>query len=147
MKPSLQFSVPCFQVAEDKDHPPSFNYIFYELPFPRFPFPPREGEPEYDTYKDKWTNWGFYITNGWCNGSGDFIQSMQILKPDKSTALVKTGDQPFKLANPETPFMAINLFQGIRFEEAGTHWVQVFLDNKLALEYPLVIRKAEKAQV
>ncbi len=143
MKPSLQFSIPCFQVREDEGKPPSFEFIFYELPFPRFPFPPREDDPEHEKYKDRWTNWGFFVANGWCNGKGDFIQSMQIVKPDKKTVLVATGDQPFTLADNNTPFMAINFFQGIRFEEAGIHWIQVFLNNELVLEYPLTIRKAE----
>ena len=126
-KPSLQFSIPCLGVTEDEG-PPSFNRIFYELPFPEFPF----------TFPGP----GFFICNGWCNGEGEFNQKMKLIKPDKSV-LVETGDQPFKLAEVETPFMAINLFQQIVFEVEGTYWIQIFLDDELALEYPLVVRKAE----
>lgn len=126
-KPFLQFSVPCLSVKEDQG-PPSFMNIFYELPFPEFPF--------------TFPGMGFFIANGWCNGKGDFKQSMRILKPDKGI-LVQTGDQPFSLREEKTPFMAINLFQGVTFDAPGIYWVQVFLDDVLTLEYPMEVRKAE----
>ncbi|MCL5036734.1 MAG: hypothetical protein M1269_06390 [Chloroflexi bacterium] len=126
-KPSLQFSIPCLGVTEDEG-PPSFNRIFYELPFPEFPF----------TFPGP----GFFICNGWCNGEGEFVQGMKLLKPDKSV-LVETGPQPFKLTETETPFMAINLFQQIVFEKPGTYYIQILLNDELTLEYPLSVRKAE----
>lgn len=128
MKPLLQFSIPCLEVKEDGG-PPSFLRIFYELPFPEFPF--IFPEP------------GFFIANGWCNGKGDFVQSMKLLKPDKKTVLIQTGDQPFSLKEEETPFMAVNLLAEVKFDAPGTYWIQIFLNNELKLEYPLVVRKAE----
>jgi len=130
-KPSLQFSVPCLAVTEDDKGPPSFNRIFYELPFPEFPF--RFPKP------------GFFIANGWCNGQGNFVQSMKVLTPEKKT-LIETGNQPFELKEIETPFMAINLFQDIPFEKPGTYWIQIFLDGEIAVEYAMVVRLAEGAQ-
>jgi hypothetical protein len=130
MKPSLQFSVPCFYVDEEDGGPPSFKRIFYELPSPTFPlkFPDDSG---------------FFIANGWCNGKGSFSQSMRILKPDKKSVLIETGEQPFDLNENITPFMAINYFQGIAFPEPGTYWIQVFLSGDMKLEYPMDIRKVE----
>jgi hypothetical protein len=130
-KPSLQFSVPCLAVTEDDKGPPSFNRIFYELPFPEFPF--RFPKP------------GFFIANGWCNGQGNFVQSMRILTPEKKV-LIETGNQPFELKEVETPFMAINLFQDLPFEKPGTYWIHIYLDGELAVEYPMVVRLAEGAQ-
>ncbi len=130
-RPSLQFSVPCLAVTEDDKGPPSFNRIFYELPFPEFPF--RFPKP------------GFFIANGWCNGQGNFVQSMRILTPEKKT-LIETGNQPFELKEVETPFMAINLFQDLPFEKPGTYWIHIYLDGELAVEYPMVVRLAEGAQ-
>lgn len=127
--PSLQFSVPCLQVDEEKG-PPSFKYVFYELPFPRFPFAFPEGE-------------GFYVANGWCNGVGPHVQRMKILDPTRQNTLVDTTDQPFTLKRREEPFMAVNYITGMKFAEAGTYWMQVFLDGRMALEYPLPVRKAE----
>jgi len=124
--PSLQFSVPCLEVVDTEGKPPSFNYLFYELPLPEFPF-----------------KVVFYVANGWCNGRGQFVQSMQILKPDK-TPLVQTGDQPFELKEPNTPFMAVNYFQGIVFDAPGVYQFRINLGGQKILEYPLTVRHVEK---
>jgi hypothetical protein len=125
-KPSLQFSIPCLEVDESGNKPPSFKYIFYELPFPEFPI--------------KSPN--FFINNGWCYGLGPHTERTKILKPDKKTVLTDTKDHEFMLEDDETPFMAINMYQEIVFPEPGTYWVQVFLDNQQVIQYPLPIRQA-----
>lgn len=135
-RPSLQFSVPCLSVDE-KSGPPSFSSIFYELPFPKFPF--------------KFPGRGFFIANSWCNGQGRFAQEIKILKPDHKTDIMKTGKQPFELKEETTPFMAVNLFQDAVFEAPGTYWVQITLADsqgvlKVELEYPLVVRLADNAE-
>jgi len=124
-KPSLQFSVPCLGVDETKG-PPSFLYIFYELPFPKFPSP---AVP-------------FFINNGWCNGLGRYEEKTRIIHPDKRTIFVETGNHEFTLNEETTPFMSINFYKDMVFPRAGTYWIQVFLDNQLLLEYPLVVREA-----
>ncbi len=135
-RPSLQFSVPCLSVTE-KDGPPSFSSIFFELPFPQFPF--------------KFPGKGFFIANSWCNGQGRFAQEIKIYKPDRKTELIKTGKQPFELKEETTPFMAVNLFQDAVFETPGTYWVETTLADsqgglKVELEYPLVVRLADGAK-
>lgn len=124
--PSLQFSVPCLEVRDEEGKPPSFGYLFYELPLPEFPF-----------------KVDFYVANGWCNGQGKFIQSMSILRPDK-TPMVETGDQPFELKDAATPFMAVNFFQGVVFEKPGMYWFRVSLGGRKVLEYPLTVREATR---
>ena len=123
-KPSLQFSVPCLNVKDPSDQPPSFEYLFYELPLPEFPFKA-----------------SFYIANGWCSGQGTHQQSMKILKPD-GTVLVETGLQEVALANANTPFMAVNYFPDLVFEGEGVYKVEVYLSNSKVLTYPLTVRKA-----
>lgn len=127
IEPSLQFSVPCLEVPQEEGRPPSFHYLFYELPLPEFPY-----------------RVTFFVCNGWCNGQGRFVQSTRILKPDHVTPVVETGEQPFELAERETPFMAVNCFQEIPFESPGVHWIQVNLDGEMRLEYPLVVRQADR---
>ncbi|HEY3997684.1 MAG TPA: hypothetical protein VGO93_02385 [Candidatus Xenobia bacterium] len=135
-RPALQFSIPCLEVNEEKG-PPSFNYIFYELPFPQFPF----------KFPD---NAGFFIANGWCNGLGEYKQRMRIYGPRPQgqslldeAPLVDTGEQPFSLKERETPFMAINFIQGMEFKAPGTYRIQVLLNDEVALEYPMVVRQAQ----
>ena len=67
-RPSLQFSVPCLSVDE-KNGPPTFSSIFFELPFPKFPY--------------KFPGRGFFIANSWINGTGRFAQEIKIYKPDQ----------------------------------------------------------------
>jgi hypothetical protein len=130
LKPSLQFSVPCLEVTPGEDstdqEPPSLKYLFYELPFPSFPYQA-----------------SFYIVNGWCRGRGRHYQVVKILGPDRK-AIVETPQQDFELPDETTPFMAINRFEGIPFERPGTYWVQVFLGEQQSLEYPLTVRQAER---
>ncbi len=131
-RPRLQFSIPCLEVRDrdgDKSIPPCFMYVFYEMPFPQFPFSFPEGQ-------------GFFVANGWCNGLGKHVQRMRILSPDKQM-LVDTNDQPFELKKPDEPFMAINFISGMQFEKPGTYWIHVLLDGQVALEYPLPVRKAD----
>ena len=127
-KPRLQFSIPCLQVDEEKG-PPSFMYVFYEIPLPEFPFRFPQGQ-------------GFYIANGWCSGTGGHAQRIRILGPDKNE-IVDTKDQPFTLKSTEEPFMAVNYIQEMPFEKPGVYTVQVLLDGQTVLEYPLPVRKAE----
>ena len=129
-RPRLQFTVPCLNVDDSKG-PPSFNFVFYEMPFPEFPFQFPDGQ-------------GFYVANGWCNGKGDHVQRMKILDPSKQKVLVDTGDQPFSLKTSEEPFMAVNFISGMKFEAPGTYWIRVLLDNQVAIEYPMPVRKVEK---
>lgn len=126
MKPSLQFSVPCMNIADHGDKPQSFESIFFELPVPEIPF-------ELDQ---------FFIANGWCSGKGRYSSVMKILKPDGST-LVNTGEQLVELESQTKPFMIVNKIRGVELDVVGTYKIQVFLDNEMVLEYPLVVRKVE----
>lgn len=123
MKPSLQFSVPCLEVKED-NKPPTFAYLFYELPLPELPIkcPP------------------FFINNGWCNGQGKFQQEIKILSPDKKEVIIETGKQEFVLDIEYVPQLIVNQFDQVLFKETGYYWVQIFLNSSLELEYPLTVR-------
>jgi hypothetical protein len=125
--PVLQFSVPCLEVTDEPKKPPSLNFLFYELPLPELPYVI-----------------SFYVANGWCNAKGKFVQRMKILRPDKSRVVVETGNQDFELTDISTPFMAVNFFQKITFEEEGIYWFQVFLGDRKAVEYPITIKKLKK---
>ena len=56
--------------------------------------------------------------------------------------LVDTGDQSLVLEDVSTPQLMINQIMDLPFTEPGPHWVQVYLDGELALQYPLTIRLA-----
>lgn len=123
MKPSLQFSVPCLEVKEE-NKPPTFAYLFYELPLPEIPIkcPP------------------FFINNGWCNGQGNYQQEIKILSPDKKEVIIETGKQDFALDTNYVPQLIVNQFDQVLFKEAGYYWVQVLLNGTIELEYPITVR-------
>jgi hypothetical protein len=124
-QPSLQFSVTCLAVDDEKG-PPTLQYLFYELPFPAFPFQMER----------------FYIVNCWTNGHGEYRQAVRIVDSSKTRILVDTGAQAVPLPDPYTPFMAINQIADLRFTEAGPYWVQTFLNDTLVLQYPVTVRLA-----
>ena len=118
-RPSLQFSVPCLSVDE-KNGPPTFSSIFFELPFPKFPY--------------KFPGRGFFIANSWINGNGRFAQEIKIYKPDHKTDIIKTGKQPFELKEaPGVYWVEITLAD----QNGGL---------KVELEYPLSVRLADEAK-
>lgn len=127
-EPSLQFSVTCLEVIEDKG-PPTLRYLFYELPLPVLPH-----------------GIDFYLANCWANGLGSFEQSVKILYPDRIKILVETGEKSFVLGDPYTPFMAIFRFSEIQFSEEGRYWIQNYLNGKLILEYPVTVRLQDGAK-
>lgn len=132
-RPFLQYSVPSLEVfIDERGWAPSFNRIFYELPFPEFPF--------------KFPGKGFFIANGWCNGEGTFTQKMKILTPNKEKVLIDSGSKTFELKNPDTPFVGVNFFQDVVFEKPGLYWIQVFLNEELVLEYPMIVRMRDTGE-
>jgi hypothetical protein len=128
-RPNLQFSILCLNLIEEGG-PPTLQYLFYELPLPKLP------------YKvDR-----FFIVNCWINGRGQFRQSVRILDPSTTRKLVDTGDQSLVLEDLSTPQLMINQIMDLPVAEPGPHWVQVYLDGELALQYPLTIRLAVPAK-
>lgn len=123
-QPSLQFSVMCLDLIEEERKPPTFQYLFYELPFPHLPF-----------RMDR-----FHVINCWSNGEGQYKQEVKILVPSRKEVFIKTGEQTFNLEDPFTPQLMINVFADLEFKEQGHYWVQTFLNEKVVLEYPLTVR-------
>lgn len=119
----LQFSVPCYEVDYEQKKAPSFQYIFYDLPFPQL--------PQYV---------GFHVANGWIGGTGlGLHQVIKILKPD-GTVHLETPKQPLEFKDQYTPFLAINRFPDIPFETEGYYWIVVYLEDQEQVRYPISSR-------
>lgn len=123
--PKLQFSVPCFEVEYQESHAPTLRYIFYDLPFPSLPF-----------------KMSFHIVNGWIGSTRQRHQEVKILKPDGSV-FIATKQQPLDFVDENTPFMAVNAFPDLPFDQVGLYQVCVFLEQKEVLRYPLNVRTVE----
>ena len=125
MKPALQFSVPCLEAAMEGNDL-SFKRIFFDLPSGEFPTPPFEY---------------FYIANGWSMGQGQFNTKMRILDPDGGTVEGSTFEKSFSLKDEHTPFLTLFRLENIVFPKAGYYTVQIFLDDRLCLQYHLELRE------
>jgi hypothetical protein len=126
--PKLQFTVPCFEVEYQDSQAPTLRYIFYDLPFPELPF-----------------KMSFHVVNGWIGSARQRQQEIKLLKPDGSVML-KTGQQPLQFVDQNTPFMAVNYFPDMPFEEPGLYHIVVYLEEKEIIRYPLTVRIAEQKQ-
>jgi hypothetical protein len=78
-----------------------------------------------------------FMVTRWCSGEGEFKQRTRILKPDQSTVLVEGQNIPIRLPSPEATATNVEVFLNVEFQIEGAHWVEVLLDNDLAVRYPL----------
>ena len=83
------------------------------------------------------------MVNRWCCGVGDFRQQTRILKPDGTSLLVEGKPVPVKLPNDESNATCIEVFMNVKLDEPGTYWVEILLDDRLILRYPLKAAKIE----
>ena len=83
-----------------------------------------------------------FMVTRWCSGEGEFKQRTRILKPDMSSVLVEGKPIPVRLPGAEATATNVEVFMNVAFEEEGTHWVEVTLDDDLKIRYPLRVGMA-----
>lgn len=83
-----------------------------------------------------------FMVTRWCSGEGEFKQRTRILKPDMSTVLLEGKPIPVRLPGSEATATNVEVFMNVAFEEEGTHWVEVILDEDLKIRYPLRVGTA-----
>jgi hypothetical protein len=55
----------------------------------------------------------------------------------------QTEEQPFQLADIDMHHTIISRFNNLLFENPGKYWIEVFLNNELILNYPIMLKQAE----
>ena len=78
------------------------------------------------------------IWTRWCNGLGKFKQNARIFAPDNTTIVAEVGVD-FELQSLEAQATNVNFFAGIQFSEFGVYHVELLLDDKAVVRYPLVV--------
>lgn len=89
------------------------------------------------------------VVNRWCCGSGEFQQCSRVFKPDGTTLLVEGKQVTVKLPDDQATATSIEFFLNVKFETAGTYWVEILLDDDLKLRYPLkavTVKRPEQSQ-
>ncbi len=78
------------------------------------------------------------IFNRWTAGLGQFTESTRFVAPDQTTVLGK-GEMKFELRDPSQSASNVMFFQQVKFETAGTYYIEVLVDDVMKLRYPVVV--------
>lgn len=78
------------------------------------------------------------IFNRWTAGIGQFTESVRIVAPDQTTVVSK-GESKFELRDPATSATNVMFFGNVKFETAGTYFVEVNVDDVMKMRFPLPV--------
>ena len=81
------------------------------------------------------------IFNRWTAGLGQFTESTRFIAPDQTTVLGK-AEMKFDLRDPSMSASNVIFFQQVKFETAGTYYIEVLVDDVMKLRYPVVVLHA-----
>jgi hypothetical protein len=128
-KPSLNFTLLCDDVRQEMGGKISLMGIFENVYAGSFP----AVHPRLAT------------VNEWADGLGEFEATLRILSPDRKTVLRETVTK-LKLVNARFKHRDISIHLNLEFKEAGTYWIENYLDGILVNSVPInVILVKEKS--
>ncbi len=127
IKPNLQFSVLCDDVRREENGKFMLIGLFEAINARHFPA----------------THGMMFIVNRWCKGEGSFTQKVRIVNTKDKSIVFQTEDQPFELADIDRHHTLISRFNNLVFPNSGKYWVDVFLNNELVLNYPIMLKEAK----
>ena len=78
------------------------------------------------------------LINRWVAGLGQFTESVRLIAPDQTTVLSK-GENKFELRDPAMSATNVMVFGNVKFETAGTYYVEVLVDDVMKLRYPVPV--------
>ena len=76
------------------------------------------------------------VFNRWTAGLGQFGESVRLIAPDENTVVCKS-DVKFAMKDPNINATTVTLFGNVKFESAGTYYVEVTVDDVMKVRYPL----------
>jgi hypothetical protein len=78
------------------------------------------------------------IFNRWAAGIGQFNETVRLVAPDQTTVLNK-GEMKFELRDPAMSATNVMFFGQVKFETAGTYYIEVLVDDVMKLRYPVPV--------
>jgi hypothetical protein len=78
------------------------------------------------------------IFNRWTAGIGQFHESVRLIAPDQTT-IVSKAELKFELRDPAQAATGVMVFGNVKFETAGTYFIEVLVDDVMKLRYPLPV--------
>lgn len=125
IKPNLQFSVVCDDVRREDNGKFMLLGIFETINAKEFP-------ARHHT---------LFVANRWCKGEGDFTQKIRIVNSKNKAVVFQTEGQPFKLVDIDAHQTIVSRFNNLLFENPGKYWIEVFLNDELIINYPMMLRQ------
>ena len=78
------------------------------------------------------------VFNRWTAGIGQFTESVRIIAPDQTTVVSK-GEAKFELRDPAKSATSVMFFGNVKFEVAGTYFVEINVDDVMKMRFPLPV--------
>ena len=78
------------------------------------------------------------IYNRWTAGLGQFNEIVRVIAPDQTTVL-SSGEMKFELRDPAMSASNVMFFGQVKFETAGTYYIEVLVDDVMKLRYPVPV--------
>jgi hypothetical protein len=78
------------------------------------------------------------IFNRWTAGIGQFTESVRLIAPDQTTVVSK-GESKFELRDPAMSATNVMFFTNVKFDAAGTYFVEVTVDDVMKMRFPLPV--------
>ena len=79
------------------------------------------------------------VFNRWTAGIGTFSESVRLIAPDQTTVL-RQSQVKFALQDPAHNATNVTLFGQVKFETAGTYFIEVLVDEIMKLRFPVPLR-------
>jgi hypothetical protein len=78
------------------------------------------------------------IFNRWTAGIGQFTESVRLIAPDQTTVVSK-GESKFELRDPAMSATNVMFFGNVKFETAGTYFVEINVDDVMKMRFPMPV--------
>ena len=78
------------------------------------------------------------IFNRWAAGIGQFNETVRLIAPDQ-TSVISKSELKFELRDPVMSATNVTFFGQVKFESAGTYYVEVLVDDVMKLRYPVPV--------
>ena len=76
------------------------------------------------------------LFNRWTAGLGEFTETVRFMMPDEVTVLRK-AEVKFSLQDAALHATNVTVFGQVKFETAGTYYIEVLVDDVMKLRYPV----------
>lgn len=128
--PDLQCALLCEDMRREVNGMQSLMGVLNVIPAPNLPV----------------TYFRLCLWTRWCSGMGRFMQRARILAPDDGSVVVQ-ADMEFALEDLETHTTNVNGFGNVQFQQFGVHHVEIYIDDRLMLRFPLPVVQVAAAQL